>query len=172
MSTLPRLATVGGGVSSALSPQQWALFHDAQRWLSSQKARLGANKHVELANPHPTLKGLTCELNNVVELDDDLIPLFKQYNDLCGNVKTARNDARGGHVFSVALATNVTLPVSDAKGGSSSSGLAGRILDEPKPLISLILLVSVCAAFTTSGESWIKVAHGLYALLSLAPFHP
>jgi hypothetical protein len=157
-----------------MSAQHWALFHDVQKWLTQERLGLGSNKHIELANPRPTLNGITCDLRKVVALDEDVRTLFKRYNPLCGPVNGGYDDAMKGNTFSVALKTDVHL-VPDQGGSSSGSGslsqgLVGRILDEPKGLISLMLLTCICAAFTTSGQSWMNLARALYGLLSLVPF--
>ena len=170
-SALPRIDNVMSlGVFPSMSPQNWALFHDAQKWLSRERLALGANKHIELANPRPTLNGITCDLRKVVDLDEDVRLLFQRYNPLCAPIKSGYDDAMKGNTFTVALATDAKLATEEAGTALTSQGLARRILDEPKALISLILLVCVCAAFTTSGQSWLSLAHGLYALSNLAPF--
>ena len=102
-------------------------------------------------------------------LDDDLRILFQTYNPLCGTVKCTFDDVSKGNTYTINLATDVKFAV---EGASSSASFVGRILDEPKALISLIVLICVCAAFTTSGQSWLKLARGLYALLNHAPFRP
>jgi len=162
---LPTLDTTAG---QTLSPEAWALFHNVQQWLTSQRSGLGANKHIELANPRPTLRGITCDLRKVVMLDDDVRTLFQQhYDSLCGTVKTSFDDASKGNTYTVNLATSVKLPVTGGAGtgeGAATSTVFGRILDEPKALILLILLICVCAAFTTSGKSWLNLAHALHAL--------
>ena len=60
--SLPTLDTTA---SQALSPQCWALFHHVQTWLTRERSHLGSNKHIELANPRPTLNGITCDLRKV-----------------------------------------------------------------------------------------------------------
>jgi hypothetical protein len=174
---LPRLDGLAAGSNATLSPQQWALYHDVQKWLTRQRTQLGPNSHMELANPRPTLLGIACDIRKLVGMDDAIHQLFKNYNPLCGTVQCAYDDAMKGNVYTVMLATNANLATAEGSGGggdsgSGAQGVIGKILDEPKALLTLILAVSLCAAFTTSGQSWLKMANGLYALLNLGPSHP
>jgi hypothetical protein len=174
-SGLPRLDSFAPktGDISDLTPQQRALYHDVQKWLARQRTGLGTNSHVELSNPRPTIMGITCDVRGVVALDEELRTLFQQYNQLCGPITPHYDDAMRGNLCKVALATNVELATQETEAkGSGAKGLVGRILDEPTGLIVLMTLTCVCAAFTTSAQSWIRLGQGLYALLSLAPSHP
>lgn len=106
-----------------------------------------------------------------MDLEDNVRELFKKYNPLCGYVKCSHDDVSKGNVYTVTLATDVKFDdasTSSGSGGGSSSGFVGRILDEPRALILLILLVCVCAAFTTTGQSWLTLGRGLSALLNPA----
>jgi|WetSurMetagenome_2_1015567.scaffolds.fasta_scaffold01048_7 hypothetical protein len=156
--------------NSALGPQHIALYHDVQKWLANERSQLGANRNIELANPKPTVGGISCELRKVVELEDDVREVFKKYHHKCGYVKCRHDDVGKANVYTVTLATDAKMDVSTTASGSV--GIGARILDEPRALILLILLVCVCAAFTTSGQSWLSLARGLSALLSPARSHP
>ena len=162
---LPKLDVAG---HHNLSPQHWALFHDVQKWLAHERAALGSNKHMELANPRPTLQGITCDLRKVVTLEEEVRVLFRSYNDLCGTVKCTYDEAGKGNTYTVSLATDKQLAPSSE---GSTSSWAGRIFDEPKALILLMVLVCVCAAFTTSSQRWLRLGHVLYALLNPALSH-
>jgi len=168
---LPTLDTTAG---QTMSPEAWALFHSVQQWLSHQRSGLGANKHIELANPRPTLRGITCDLRKVVMLDDNVRTLFQDhYDSLCGTVKTSFDDASKGNTYTISLATSAKLPIAGVLGAEEvTSTVFGRILDEPKALISLIILICVCAAFTTSGKSWLNLVHALHALWNPGHSHP
>jgi hypothetical protein len=154
--SLPSLG--GGGGSSRLSPAQSALYHEVATWLAQIKYTLGANAFVELTDPTPTIGGISCHLQGVARNDETLANLFRdRYGTGCGRVTGAWDDATGSNLYRVEIAYQAQVP---------SSGRVGRILDEPKLLISGLLLVVVSASFTTSAGQWQNLARGLYELCS------
>ncbi len=151
----PTLDGSGGG-GGGLDPRDAELFHAAQQWLTQHRGRLGANRYIELADPQATHMGLSCTVRGVVELTDEIRDMFKGFDRKSSTVATIQNDATGGHGFRVTLG-----------GGGPRLGKAsiGRFLDEPRLIISLILLVFISAAFTTPASRWSQLARSLVLVL-------
>ena len=137
--------------NDGLSPEQEELFQDIRSWLVDKRTSLKANKWIELSDPTPTIQGITCVLEGVVDCNDDIVRLFHSVGG--SDVRSVKDDVTRDHVFRVDLRLT---PGRSAKMGVSGGG--GSFLDEPRVLITGIALTLLSAAFTTPLSTWLNLA--------------
>lgn len=161
-----------------LSPNQSILYQAAERWLNQQRSNLGENAHIRMTRPRRSHLGVACNIENVVSASVDFMLLFKSFNPLCSEIRSVEDHENPGmRVYSV----TISFPEGGENGKAFADQYVGsifsvtrwsRYLDEPRILITLFILVTISAIFTTKGSQWKALAATAYALLPRASTKP
>jgi hypothetical protein len=165
----------GGGGTGKLNREQTLLYRDVEKWLANVRSQLGENRDIKLVNPVGShVGGIKCEVQCVAKPSIELFRLFRvqpvvrsffclfanalreAYNPDCSDLTSYVDDESRQNVY------HVTIPFppggfSEAALASVGSGGAGgwpAFLDEPKVLITSLLVTAVSAVLTTKASQW------------------
>ncbi len=157
---MPSLSGGGGGGGGGD-----ALFDAVTAWLAACRGQLGTNARITLLDMHPTERGITCGIINVVEYNDMLRTLFKQFSPSSDNVVQRFSDDTQRNLYKVNIGyppnwSELNASLSSMTNGSSL-GIKTSLWDEPKTLIMFIVVWALSAALTTESRRWMNLARML-----------
>ncbi len=143
--------------SNPLPPYQEDAFQDLCTLLAQKRTGLGPNKWIELVEPCATVTGITCVVQGVETCDAELNKVFHTMGG--SDVRSEKDDTTREHVYRVDF--KLKLPLKPA---ARSSATGGSFLDEPRVLITGLVLVTLSAVLTTPAAPWMSLAHVLSEL--------
>ena len=165
MAGLPSLAGMfgggGGGSHGNLTNDQILLYRDVERWLANARGRFVENRHVELSNPVGSHQGgIKCEVLRASKPNKEFFDMFKAYDAGCSDLLPEMDDELGRNVYHVFIPFPRDGRLSDlqATGRGGGGFWWPAFLDEPRVIITGLMVTAVSAAFTTKWSQWMSFA--------------